>query len=440
MMLHGVDNPDIHYQDTLSNSFPERFPKSASEGFDIVLANPPYIRQELIKDIKPALKKVFGPLFCGTADLYCYFYIRAVQLLRPGGMLSFISSNKWFRANYGKTLRAYVVEHCHVSSITDFGELPVFQTASTFPMIFVASKGKHDNELPGTTFTQVDSFAPPYPNIQILIRQKGIALAPSALSGSDWALTNANTSSRIEKMKQNSIPLGEYVNGQIFRGVLTGFNQAFIIDGRKRAELIEKDPKSEEIIKPFAAGDDIRKWQIRNRDKWIIITKMGIEIESFPAVLNHLSKFRKELNSRQDKGDYWWELRSCTYYDCFEQNKIVFPDIAKESRFHLDTERFYQTNSAYIIPHQNYFLVGLLNSTPVWEYCSERLTVMGDSNKRGRLRFFTQFVQNLPIPVPKSPDENLIASLACKCISSKGENCETWEREIDERVSALYGL
>ena len=112
---------------------------AAPGGFDIVLANPPYVRQELIKDQKPMLKAVYPEVYTGTADLYCYFYARALQLLRPGGTLAFISPNKWFRAGYGANLRKHIAETCQVVSITDFGELPVFQAAATFPMVFVAN-------------------------------------------------------------------------------------------------------------------------------------------------------------------------------------------------------------------------------------------------------------------------------------------------------------
>jgi methylase of polypeptide subunit release factors len=111
-------------------------------GFDIVLANPPYVRQELISALKPTLKAVYPAVYAGTADLYCYFYARALQLLKPGGMLAFISSNKWFRAAYGKNLRKHIADTCAVRSITDFGDLPVFESATAYPMIFVAQK-KH---------------------------------------------------------------------------------------------------------------------------------------------------------------------------------------------------------------------------------------------------------------------------------------------------------
>jgi type I restriction-modification system DNA methylase subunit len=151
-------------------------------GFDMVLANPPYVRQELIKDIKPKLKECFPDIYCGTADLYCYFYARGFQLLRRGGMLVFISPNKWFRANYGKALRAHIADTCQVQSITDFGELPVFDTAATFPMIFVARKERGASS---PIFTQVKSLGPPYPDVLALVKSVGQVLPQEATRGSD---------------------------------------------------------------------------------------------------------------------------------------------------------------------------------------------------------------------------------------------------------------
>ncbi|CAA9362846.1 MAG: Putative type IIS restriction /modification enzyme, N-terminal half, partial [uncultured Chloroflexia bacterium] len=223
-------------------------------GFDVVVANPPYVRQELIKDIKPALKNVYGDVYSGTADLYTYFYARAVQMLRTGGMLAFISSNKWFRANYGANLRRYLAKQYDVWSITDFGELPVFQTAATFPMIFVARKDQQDRT--PTVFTQVKSLSEPYPDVAALIDQAGQQLPADAIKGDIWTLTNAAAAQRLRRMEQAGVPLGEYVKGKLFRGVLTGFNTAFVVNGETRAALIAQDLKSAEIIKPLAIGDD----------------------------------------------------------------------------------------------------------------------------------------------------------------------------------------
>ncbi len=194
------------------------------DGFDIVLTNPPYVRMELFKEQKPALRRNFPTVHSDRADLYCYFYARALELLRSSGMLCFISSNKWFRANYGAKLRKHVASSCRVQSITDFGELPVFE-AATFPMIFVAQKlsvaAFSDRRLAvgtspswPTQFTQVKSLDPPYPDVLALIRQQGEVLPPGAISGAAWTLTGATTTVRLRKMEREGVSLGEYVKGK----------------------------------------------------------------------------------------------------------------------------------------------------------------------------------------------------------------------------------
>lgn len=409
----------------------------ADGGFDIQVANPPYVRQELIKDLKPTLQKIYPATYNGTSDLYCFFYARALQLLKPGGMLAFISPNKWFRAKYGEKLRKHIAETCQVHSITDFGELPVFKSAATFPMIFIAQNGKFNKS---TIFTQVKSLEPPYPNVLAIIRDKGEILLNNALNGSNWTLTDTSSAKRLEKMEEAGIPLGEYVNGKIYYGVKTGFNKAFIIDGVKRAELITQDPKNAEIIKPLAVGDDIRKWCIHSKERWLIVTPIGVNINKYTAVFAHLNQWQTELEKRYDKGNYWWELRACQYYDAFEKPKIVFPDIAKQLRFTFDTTGAYVNNTVYFIPTNDLYLLGILNTSIIWEYCKERLTVLGDANKGGRLRFFRQFVEQIPIPNASTTERAAISKLVQKCLDAKGVDCEAWEKEIDERVAALYGL
>jgi hypothetical protein len=423
-----------------SVEFSEVLLEGRRRGFDIIVANPPYVRQELIKEIKPALQRIFGSLFCGTADLYTFFYLRAIELLRDdGGMLAFISSNKWFRAGYGANLRGHIAETCAVSSITDFGELPVFEAAATFPMVFVARKGKPaDAHAP--VFTQVKSLAPPYPDVLALVQRDGTRLPADSIKDENWTLSNAVAAQRLRTMEKAGIPLELYVKKQIYRGVLTGFNTAFVITGEKRRELIAQDPRSAEIIKPLAVGDDVRRWRIEDQDRWLIVTKIGVDIKRYPAILAHLKQWQPELERRCDKGNHWWELRACAYYLAFDMPKIVFPDIAKEPRFAFDTRGTYVNNTTYFVPSNDLFLLGVLNSSAAWAYSAERLAVLGDADKGGRLRFFTQFVEKFPVPDAPVAEQEAVSALVRQCLAAKGQNCESWEHEINERVALLYGL
>ncbi|GCA85566.1 modification methylase PaeR7I [Microcystis aeruginosa NIES-2522] len=406
----------------------------AEGGFDIQVANPPYVRQELIKDLKPTLKQVYPEVYTGTSDLYCFFYARALQLLKTGGMLAFISSNKWFRAKYGEKLRKHIADTCQVRSITDFGELPVFESAAVLVMIFLAQK-QSDIKL-NTQFTQVQSLESPYPDIKTVINEQGTILPNNSLNGKNWLLSDSTTASLINKMSAAGIPLGEYVNEKIYWGIKTGFNQAFVIDGAKRAELIAKDPKSAEIIKPLAVGDDVRKWCIRSKDKYLIVTSIGIDIKKYSAIFEHLNQWKLELDKRYDKGKFYWELRACAYYAEFDKPKIVFPDIAKESRFALDEKGLYVNNTTFMIPVYDLYLLGVLNSLTVLKYYHQ----LSPQILGGHLRFQRQYVAKIPIPLASESEKEPIIKLVQKCLDAKGVNCEEWEKEIDERVAALYGL
>jgi hypothetical protein len=215
-----------------------------------------------------------------------------------------------------------------------------------------------------------------------------------------------------------------------------------VISGAKRLELINSDPNSRDIIKPLAVGDNIRRWRIEFKDKWLIVTKIGVDIEQYPAVFEHLSQWQSRLEKRWDQGDHWWELRSCTYYDAFEKPKIVYPDIAKEPRFTLDTSGYYMTNSVYFISSGDLYLLGVLNSAPLWKYATENLTVLGDADRGGRLRFFRQFVLDLPIPEPTESQREAIEVLVRKLLDVEGQGpqVEEWERALNALVYEVYGL
>lgn len=411
---------------------------AAPGGFDIVLANPPYVRMELFKDQKPALKKNFPRVHAERADLYCYFYARALQLLRPGGMLVFISPNKWFRAGYGSGLRCLIAETCDVISITDFGELPVFQSAATFPMIFVAQKGKSNRT---SIFTQVKTLAPPYPDVLAVVRSKSHPLSSAAISGDNWTLTDEKSGDLVRKLETCGTPLADYVHGQILRGMVTGFNGAFYINEKDYDEIIDQDPSALAIIKPLAYGDICRRWRIGGGRKWVFYIHPGTDMSNYPVVLRYLERHKEQLLRRAGKQP-WYELQQpqFKFAEAYEKPKIVFPDIGKEPRFSLDAQGHYLDATATCIAVPDLYLLGLLNSSTVWRYITEKCAVLGDAEKGGRVRLKTFYVERIPIPNASAPDRAAIAALVQKCLDANGVGCEAWEQEINGRVAALYGL
>jgi len=418
-------------------------------GFDVVLANPPYVRQELIRDQKPMLAKVYPEVFAGTADLYCYFYARALHLLRPGGMLVFISPNKWFRAGYGAKLRGHVGGTCAVRAIVDFGDLPVFQEATAYPSIIVAQKGGTQGN---AVFTAVQALVPPYPDVLALVARDGQKLPCEAVRGSDWAVTNNASADRLRKMGRAGVPLRDYINGKAYRGVLTGFNRAFVIDGAKRAELIAADKHSAEIIKPLAAGRDVKKWAVEFRDAWLVFTRRGININDYPAIKDYLQQWRHNLEPRprdwdeptngrwagRKPGSYkWYEIQDeIAYFKEFGKPKILYQEIATFQSFAYDTTGAFANNKVFLIPTDDLYLLGVLNSTPAWDYLQSVCSKLVG----GALAMQTPYVLSLPVPNASTKDRAAITALVQKCLDARGIGCEAWEQEINDRVAALYGL
>ncbi|TVR43695.1 MAG: class I SAM-dependent DNA methyltransferase, partial [Bacteroidia bacterium] len=225
-------------------------------GFDVVIGNPPYIRQEEFSAIKPYLQSQFSSTFAGTADLYVYFVELSMKLLRSEGDFTFIIPNKWMRAGYGKNLRNFVKKH-RIEQILDFGDLPVFEEATTYPCIIRLRKAPPKEQFSAVSIQTLDfpTGMPAY------ISENKLTILTGELQSEGWSLTDSKVQKLLAKIRCQGIPLGEYVKGKIFRGVLTGLNEAFVIDQPTRDRLIEENPKSVEIIKPFLAGRDIKRYQ-----------------------------------------------------------------------------------------------------------------------------------------------------------------------------------
>jgi hypothetical protein len=255
-----------------------------------------------------------------------------------------------------------------------------------------------------------------------------------------------------------------HVQGAIYNGIKTGLNEAwidgdgtiytkgskrpadavkhgvFVIDSPLRERLIATDKKCAEIISPLAIGDDVRRWRIHETDKYLIVTKIGIDMSRYPAIMQHLKIFEIPLKVRADKGPNYWELRPCDYYSEFTKRKIVFPEICKEPRFSFDTQGIYVNNKAFFIPLNDLYLLGVLNSSPAWEYAKSICTVLGDEESGGRVMLQWVNFRRLPIPDAGKSDRQAISELVSQCLSKKGQNVVEEEAEINARVTALYGL
>jgi TaqI-like C-terminal specificity domain/Eco57I restriction-modification methylase len=409
-------------------------------GFDVVVANPPYVRMELIKSLKPRLRALYPDVVAGRADLYVYFYARAIELLGDGGMIAFISSDKWLRAGYGARLRAYVSKQVAVNTIIDFGELPVFKAAATFPMIFVGEKGAVAEH---SRFTQVKSLGLPYPDILAITEQFGFGLEPAAVKGETWELVDRASAHVSRTMERASVPLLEYIDGEIYYGVKTGLNEAFYLTEQQRDAIVRAQPACAAVIKPLIVGNDIRRWRVDAQPRWLIYTPPGIGMSEYGAILDHLRFWKTSLEARA-LGQRWYELQQAQfrYAQTFARPKIVFPDIAKEARFALDVHGGYISDTCFALPVADKFLLAVLNSRSAWMFLRERSAVLGDADRGGRLRLKRQYMEMLPIPAAPAGERRALVSLVESCLSARGGSDEAVqsEAEINSRVARLYGL
>jgi type I restriction-modification system DNA methylase subunit len=374
-------------------NFKDAFPDVMRRGgFDAVVGNPPYVRQESLgQALKDYTKERFAA-YASTADLYTYFIERAHKLLRPGGLFGYIVSNKFIRANYGRPLRNFLFAKTTLLQIIDFGELPVFANAATFPAIVLTRNAPARKQ----SFAHAAIKRLDFSSLADEVAAVGKQLDEASVAGGRWTLAAPAIQAVLEKIKTRGVPLGDYLTTDIYRGVITGLTEAFAIDGPTAAAIIRKNPRANALIKPFVLGDDIRHYEIERAGRFLICIPNGWTQEhagskagwdwfakKYGALAAHLAPFERKARERCDQGQYWWELRPCDYYPAFEAPKIIYPDIAKESRFCLDEEGLYSANTTYIIPSPDKYLLGILNSRLIFTYYKSIAAVLGDPDKGG---------------------------------------------------------
>jgi len=419
-------------------------------GFDVVVGNPPYVRQEKFKELKPALQQEYS-CYTGTADLFVYFYEQGINLLRAGGHLTYISSNKYMRAGYGKKLRTFLTEKTTLHQIIDFGDTDVFG-AIAYPSIILLQKAKPQtssrNErkspsLRGTELEPLHTQALNWPRSQPLhelvrtFRANQFPILQRDLKANGWALESSATLELLEKLRSAGTPLGEYVNGKLYYGIKTGLKEAFVIDQATHDRLIAEHPSSAEVIKPFVDGCHVKRWRIDYQNLWLIFTRRGIDLMRYPAIHEYLSQYKERLTPGVRGGRKWYEIQAnIAYWKELEKPKIIYPDIYKHQRFSVDKSNFFPGNTCYFIPTTEYWLCGLLNSACVeWFY-----SIISSRVRGGYLRGFSDYMKQIPIPPASEADKQAIKQLVQKCLDARGQGVEAWEAEIGDRVAHLYGL
>ena len=394
--------------------FPEVFEQG---GFDVVVGNPPYVRQELLKPYKPYFQNAYES-FHGMADLYVYFYELGIRVLKPGGLLSFIVTNKWMKAGYGEALRRFFGEKAWIESVVDFGHAKqIFEEADVFPSIIVARKPDDRPEPKNARICSIPREQLRIDDLSSQIDQDGFAVERRRFGSGAWLLEPSGVEELMGKICRTGVPLREFAGISPYRGVTTGLNKAFLIDTPTYKRLIEADPRSGEIIKPYLRGQDITRWTPNFAGEWMIFARRGIDIEAYPEVKKHLSNYRRELEPKpQDwQGDRWlgrkgglykwYELQDpIAFYEEFEKPKIYYQEIQFYPNYAFDKSYMYGNNKTSFIASEDMYLLGVLNSPLLWWYNWRYLPHMKDE----ALAPMGYLVENIPIVRPTDLIRNQI--------------------------------
>ena len=387
----------------------------SENSFDVVIGNPPYVRQEAIKEQKEALSKIYK-VANGTADLYVYFYELALNMLKPNGLKGCICSNKFFRAKYGENLREYILQNTTILQIADFNGVKIFEDATVDSAITIFQKQKADNN---STFKVVD--------VDLV---NSYEMKQSDLTKTSFSFSNPKELAIKQKIEKSGIPLKDW-DINIYRGILTGFNEAFIIDKEKKDELIKQDPKSAEIIKPLVRGRDIKKYSFDFTDKWLINSHNNppVNIKNYPFIKEHLDQYYDKLEKRGDKGKTPYNLRNCAYLDKFDKVKIVYPDIADKLTFTFDSDGYYFNNTVYFIDSDSKYLFALLNSKIVNYYYGFISSQLGSKG----LRAFTIYLKEIPIPKIDKESQKPFIKLVDEILEAK-QKIKDYKSLLDEAI------
>lgn len=379
----------------------------AEGGFDVVLGNPPYVRMELLKALKPYLAKRFE-VVSDRADLYAYFFERGVKLLKPGGRLGYISSSSFFKTGSGEPLRNFLRRKATLETIVDFGDHQIFEGVTTYPAILVMQAGAppKDHKL---RFWTIDDL--PTDNFAEAFREKAQPYPQSALGSGSWELESPALRALRDKIKTGRKTLEQLYGSPVY-GIKTGLNEAFVIDTPTKDKLCAEDPRSAELLKPFLEGKDLKRWRAEPRGLWIIyIPKNRIKIDDYPAIRDWLMPFKEALEKRATKQE-WYELQQgevASSYS-FERKKICYPEISQGAKFSFAPSGHLPNKTVFSLFTSDAFLLAVLNSSTTWYYFGLVCTAL-----RGgvwRLLLQSIYVETLPIPDATPEQKAELAALA----------------------------
>lgn len=444
---------DLYDQNATADWFDSELMFGVSAGFDVVIGNPPYIQLQKEGGRLGNLYQDKGfDTFARTGDIYCLFYEKANQLLKSNGHVCFITSNKWMRAGYGKKLRDYFITHIQPVQLLDMGPDVFDATVDTNILLFQNTLSAVPDTFRGVSIGA--DFDKQTDDISQYLTNHGATMEIPA-KGEPWAILSSAELAIKRKIEDVGIPLKDW-NINIYRGIVTGCNEAFIIDEDKREQLITQDPNSVEIIKPLLRGRDIKRYHTQQTGFYILATGYDLNIsKKYPAIYNHLQTVGEQIESgkirtrgkglfdRDDQGENWWNLRACAYYSEFDEEKIVYPETTHSANFFYDSGEFFLDKTCFMITGSDLkILVGLLSSTLMTfaykRYCGG--TVLGTKG----YQYNKHALEKLPIAKILASQQQSFIALVDQILDAKqtdpDSNVSALENEIDNLVYELYNL
>ena len=413
-------------QNAVAEFFDPAWMFGVSDGFDIVIGNPPFIQ---LQNDGGKLAKLYADCnyktYARTGDIYCLFYERGYQLLKPNGHLCYITSNKWMRAGYGEKTREFFAKNTNPLLLIDFAGVKIFESATvdTNILLFAKAVNEHKTLCAVTNKQNKDSVK----NLSVFVQQSG---SVCEFSNSDsWVILSPIEQSIKRKIEAVGTPLKDW-NINIYRGVLTGYNEAFIISTEKRDEILancqteDERARTAELIRPILRGRDIKRYGYNWANLWLINTHNGIRgklervhIEDYPAIKAHLDQYWDRISKRADKGDTPYNLRNCAYLEDFSKPKIVWGEISDRSKFAYESDGLCvpEATTFLMIGKDLPYLLCMLNS-PLAEWFFSKV---GTTTGVGTVRWKKYTILELLIPRPNKNTLKTTERLVDDCIKSR---------------------
>lgn len=419
----------------------------ADSGFDVVIGNPPYLRQEAFTAVKPLLRRLYTT-FTGTADIYTYFFEKAYALLKEKGCLTFITSDKFHRSDYGTKLRGFLVQKFEISELIDFRDVPVFE-ALAYASILCARKTKSAKDACIAMARWIRGAS--VNAIQVSLPSFTFKRKQEDYSDGKWTIESDKEHKVFQKMRGGGIPILEFAGTTFYYGVKTGLNKAFVVDNTAAERLVRENPAAEQLFRPFAEGkSDLECWCARPLTKSLILISSsensshpwsGLSEDeaerkfasAFPSIYRLFQPYKARLKNRSDQGHYYWELRSCTYWSAFEEPKIIIPTLSSCPVAVWDTSKIIANDKTTIVTTlKPDVLVALLHSDAIWW----QLTRISAIRQNGFFEIKDMYLKDLVLPKLDLQAETKLAAIAVAAIAQEKKQGAI-ESELQQKLNTL---